>query len=558
MSQDYAENKLKIPVSKYLPVLPGADEELKPAIGRVDLSWRCLGLGPYKQRTTFYIAPNASFDVLFGQETESLQKGKFSWDAAISKGAMKSFKSKKGGESLISSTESGKPARQSSCLSFEQGIRNGILIPVDADVDHADEAGLRPSIAELEKFYFSDGMTTSSIGDTLRAADNARPSQHSHSFENEQLQQSQRQVRSGKPDADESPANATQKKVEQWFEKCGESQRVREEGANDCELAGCTTGFAAAERNTEERPFPALSVEQREGVKSRRPSEGEESTNKRRRSGFIENLDFENANLSAPGSSSSILDTTSTQQKQADHVPHSCINSLHTEPRPNESVQVTTKTVPRTLAKDVPLSPTGTRRHRRRSSRAERSFDTRSSRRDSSNFLESSNVDRTETHDSVPNYRFEPSFLPPLNATNAKITGSSSFQWQPQTSGYTLEQFSLDEALASLEYPQSPVSRRQSSPIVPRSHHDLTKALHMRTASIPGVVTETDKEGRDYPNMLDFSQDLDYAQQAYHIRSLSGKSLLTAHFIFLTHVDNTIESTNSANSATENPEITSP
>jgi hypothetical protein len=558
MSQDYAENKLNIYVSKYLPVSPGADEELGSAIGRVDLSWRCLGLGPYKQMATFHIAPNATFDVLFGRETESLQKGRFSWDTAIRNGAMRSVKSNKGGEShvLKSDTGSGKSKRQPSCLSFEQGITNGILVPVDAEIDEADEAGLRPSIAELQEFYFSEGIVRGSQGETLRATDDPRPNQIFHSFKDRKLQQSRRNLSSKfNSNACDLPADAAQIKVEQWFVKCGESQVLLDEGADDCIPIESTINFVAAERNTEVKPFSALSVGHL-GEKGRRHSEEEESTSKRRRSGFIENSRFEIPNVGAPGSPSTAPSTKSTQQKLLDGVSNPGNNSLLPEPRPNETIQVTTKTLPHRLARDLSLNPQITRKPDDRFSRLDNLLDNYSNRRLSSDVLDFSTIYRMETQDVAPNYRFEPYLLPSSNAADAKITGSNSSQRQPHPSAYRLEQSSLTEALASLEYPQSPVSRRQSSPTVPRSHHDWTiQDLHRRTGSIPGIVTGVDKEESTYSDRWDFSQD---ARQAYHIRSLSGNYLSKDHPTLLTNVGNTIKSADSAKSPTENPEITPP
>jgi hypothetical protein len=144
-------------ISDFSPIpLEDRDDELDEAIGQLDLCWGCSQLSRYKQKATFYIAPDAEVDAIFGHADEPMQQ--VSWKKAIHNGTIKVFEKKQRAESPGSSTTSicDNDEDKPSTVSFEQGIINGTLIPVDDKQEEGEEASLRPSIADLEKYYLQE------------------------------------------------------------------------------------------------------------------------------------------------------------------------------------------------------------------------------------------------------------------------------------------------------------------------------------------------------------------------------------------------------------------
>jgi hypothetical protein len=160
MSRTYAREKLAI--YKYCPLLPeDKDSESAIAIGQVEVYWACYELSPYKQKATFLIAPKAQFDVLFGYETESIQRG--SWKKAIQMGKLKVVKGDHSRDYQDTFHQQGYCEGLECEMSFKRGIENGTLIPVD---NERGDAAHRPSIADLEQYH-----KRASTGDALENQD---------------------------------------------------------------------------------------------------------------------------------------------------------------------------------------------------------------------------------------------------------------------------------------------------------------------------------------------------------------------------------------------------
>jgi hypothetical protein len=150
MSRSYAMEKLGI--LNYSPLLPeDLDSESTSAIGQVEVYWACYELSPYMQKATFLIAPNAGFDVLFGYETGSIQRG--SCEKCIRKGKLTAVK---GDQARHYQSNTYQQEQQEYCgslvceMPFVRGIENGTLVPVD---NEAKDTARRPSIADLENHY---------------------------------------------------------------------------------------------------------------------------------------------------------------------------------------------------------------------------------------------------------------------------------------------------------------------------------------------------------------------------------------------------------------------
>lgn len=138
----------KLGILNYSPLLPeDQDSESASAIGQVEVYWACYELSPYMQKATFLIAPNAGFDVLFGHQTESIQRG------STQKGKLKVVK---GDQVRRYQGTAHRQEQPENCegqlceMSFARGIKIGTLVPVD---NEARDAARRPSIADLEKYY---------------------------------------------------------------------------------------------------------------------------------------------------------------------------------------------------------------------------------------------------------------------------------------------------------------------------------------------------------------------------------------------------------------------
>ncbi|RFU30055.1 hypothetical protein B7463_g6296, partial [Scytalidium lignicola] len=113
----------------------------------------CIELGVLGQKSNFYIASNTDFDILFGNNTDSHSresKTKTHYKSARRKSAKyKDRQSSANG--FLSHQETGDRT-----LSFQRGIEEGILLPVD-DQARVDEEGPLPlSLADLEQYLHAE------------------------------------------------------------------------------------------------------------------------------------------------------------------------------------------------------------------------------------------------------------------------------------------------------------------------------------------------------------------------------------------------------------------
>jgi hypothetical protein len=149
ISRRYAQERLH--VFEYPRISKKSDSETRRAIGKLELRWTCKELSSFQQTSKFYVAPHADFDVLFGYKTGSsqLRRRKININGAL--GTIERHKVTNGG--ISGRTLDGLQAPSGSStgnVSFEKGIRDGILLPVDNEVRNEEEGLLRPSLADLE------------------------------------------------------------------------------------------------------------------------------------------------------------------------------------------------------------------------------------------------------------------------------------------------------------------------------------------------------------------------------------------------------------------------
>jgi hypothetical protein len=518
MSKTFLDLALKI--SEYYPVSRvDGDEELKDAIGEVHLGWACLELSPYIQMTTFYIAPNATVDVVFGQNTESLQKGPFSWPAAISNGKMRAFKPECEGSVILSHhVELNKCFKKSGSISFQQGIKNGTLIPVDADIDDDHEALRRPSIADLEKHYHQ-GLKMNSNGEPPPSATDVQPSHESDATNHDQPLRVPESVQYYPATNLQLPSDQTQRMVEDWVERCEGYKATQEDQPTD------NIGFEGAPQSPAldrpEQSSSAKPLDLRDALKTRRPDYGEESTNKRRRSGVMDNLVADEF-LSSVNASISPRDSFETSQNtgETDHLTITSFDSHAFEPFDSvRSTKGSHKT--RNHSSKVKDESSSPRRRQRGTSRSKRSGSKSEKRpRDPST---SNTCDFSAQGAGYGDYSFEPE----LNLIEAPLPNNIALDeggrlcpyvpWQSDTSTYTLEHTSRNETLTSATQINphciipSNHQKRQSLPATPRSHHfaagDFNHTIRARAMSIPGVVIEAEPEMGETPTVWPYRND---------------------------------------------------
>jgi hypothetical protein len=108
--------------------------------GDLVLVWVCKGLGRYEQRSVFWIAPNADFDLLFGQEDEfnSRHQEETQFNYGIESGILSKD---------LSSTKQRKEPRKS----FQGGINDEFLLPVErSSTRRSTGKSPMPSLAEIK------------------------------------------------------------------------------------------------------------------------------------------------------------------------------------------------------------------------------------------------------------------------------------------------------------------------------------------------------------------------------------------------------------------------
>ena len=126
------------------------------------MRWTCKDLSPFQQKSKFYVAPHADFDILFGHKTGTSQRRRRKLNINGASGTTEGHNITNCGISTESldglRARGGSPAGN---VSFEKGIRDGILLLVDGEVRNEKEALLRPSLADLERILHATPCDTS-------------------------------------------------------------------------------------------------------------------------------------------------------------------------------------------------------------------------------------------------------------------------------------------------------------------------------------------------------------------------------------------------------------
>jgi hypothetical protein len=158
VSRRYAQERLH--VFDYPRISKKGDSETRRAIGKLELRWTCKGLSPFQQRSKFYVAPHADFDVLFGYKTGSSQRARRKLDISGASGTSDRHKVANFRAGALDGLRA-PDENPADNVSFEKGIRDGILLPVDDEITNDEEALLRPSLADLEPILHATPYETS-------------------------------------------------------------------------------------------------------------------------------------------------------------------------------------------------------------------------------------------------------------------------------------------------------------------------------------------------------------------------------------------------------------